>query len=86
MIGTMNETTGHIKHQFIHQYQPKNKLKAIKLIGRTIDACKKLCIERGWEIIDEYVDAGISGHLLEERLGLQNYWLTQNQESLILLW
>lgn len=36
-----------------------------------LKACKKMCIERGWGLVGEYEDAGISGHLLEERLGLQ---------------
>lgn len=38
-----------------------------------IAACKKAIVERGWELAHEpYMDSGISGHLLEERQGLQN--------------
>lgn len=41
-------------------------------IPSQINDCKKIVIERGWELIKEpYIDEGISGHLLEERLGLQ---------------
>lgn len=38
-----------------------------------IEACKKAILEHGWELVHEpYIDSGISGHLLEERKGLQN--------------
>ncbi len=38
-----------------------------------ISVCKKVIIDRGWDLVHEaFVDEGISGHLLEERLGLQN--------------
>lgn len=38
-----------------------------------ISACRKAIIDRGWEPIGEpFIDSGISGHLLEERRGLQN--------------
>jgi len=42
-------------------------------IPEQIEACKKAIIEHGWELVHEpYIDSGISGHLLEERKGLQN--------------
>jgi Site-specific recombinases, DNA invertase Pin homologs len=42
-------------------------------IPEQIEACKKAIIEHGWELVHEpYIDSGISGHLLEERRGLQN--------------
>lgn len=41
-------------------------------IPRQLKDCKKAIIDRGWEFIKEYTDIGISGHLLEERRGLQN--------------
>lgn len=38
-----------------------------------IAVCKKALVDHGWELAHEpYVDSGISGHLLEERKGLQN--------------
>lgn len=38
-----------------------------------VSACKKAIIDRGWELVREpYIDSGISGHLLEERKGLQS--------------
>lgn len=38
-----------------------------------ISVCKKVIIDRGWELVREpYIDSGISGHLLEERRGLQS--------------
>jgi site-specific DNA recombinase len=38
-----------------------------------IEACKKAILDHGWELVHEpYIDSGISGHLLEERKGLQN--------------
>lgn len=44
-------------------------------LDNQLKECKKVCLEKGWKIVDEYVDAGISGHLLEERLGLQKMLL-----------
>lgn len=42
-------------------------------IPSQITDCKKIIIDRGWELIKEpYMDEGISGHLLEERRGLQS--------------
>ena len=41
-------------------------------IPEQIQACKKAVIDHRWELInDPYIDSGISGHLLEERKGLQ---------------
>ncbi|KKQ46254.1 MAG: Site-specific recombinase, DNA invertase Pin [Candidatus Woesebacteria bacterium GW2011_GWA1_37_8] len=42
-------------------------------IPSQITDCKKVIVERGWELAKEpYIDEGISGHLLEERKGLQD--------------
>jgi len=42
-------------------------------IPSQIADCKKAIIDRGWELVkDPYMDEGISGHLLEERRGLQS--------------
>jgi site-specific DNA recombinase len=42
-------------------------------IPAQITDCRKTIIERGWELVKEpYIDEGISGHLLEERKGLQD--------------
>ena len=41
-------------------------------IPSQIQECKQLIIDRVWELVHEpYTDEGISGHLLEERKGLQ---------------
>lgn len=41
-------------------------------IPQQIEACTKAIIEHGWDLVHEpYKDEGISGHLLEERHGLQ---------------
>lgn len=38
-----------------------------------VTICKKAIVEHGWELAHEpYIDSGISGHLLEERKGLQS--------------
>src|SRR5690242_11824622 len=48
--------------------QADNKISIPDQLERT----RKAIIERGWELAHEpYVDSGISGHLLEERHGLQ---------------
>lgn len=42
-------------------------------IPQQIEDCKKVIIDRGWDLVHEpYKDEGISGHLLEERRGLQS--------------
>lgn len=42
-------------------------------IPSQITDCKRVIMERGWELAKEpYLDEGISGHLLEERKGLQD--------------
>lgn len=42
-------------------------------IPEQIASCKKAIVDKGWELIGSpYVDSGISGHLLEERRGLQD--------------
>lgn len=41
-------------------------------IPEQINVCKKTIVENGWELAHApYIDSGISGHLLEERQGLQ---------------
>ncbi|MCL4419745.1 recombinase family protein, partial [Patescibacteria group bacterium] len=69
----MNETTGHIRAVIYTRVSTQEQAKEDKTsLEEQLAACKKTCIERGWEIVNEYEDRGISGHLLEERLGLQN--------------
>ncbi|MCX6706392.1 MAG: recombinase family protein [Candidatus Woesebacteria bacterium] len=42
-------------------------------IPEQIESCKKAIVDRGWELVNQpYIDSGISGHLLEERKGLQD--------------
>jgi site-specific DNA recombinase len=42
-------------------------------IPEQIEACKKTIAVHGWELVHEpFIDSGISGHLLEERKGLQS--------------
>jgi site-specific DNA recombinase len=69
----MNETTGHIRAVIYTRVSTQEQAKEDKTsLEEQLGACKKICIERGWKIVCEYQDAGISGHLLEERPGLQN--------------
>jgi len=68
----MIETTGLIRAAIYTRVSTQEQAKENKTsLEEQLAACKKTCIERGWKIIEEYRDAGISGHLLEERLGLQ---------------
>lgn len=47
-----------------------------------IETCKRIITERGWELAHEpFIDSGISGHLLEERRGLQNLLNEARQHS-----
>lgn len=47
-----------------------------------IKVCKKTIIDHGWELVnDAYIDSGISGHLLEERKGLQDLLQDARQHS-----
>lgn len=65
-------TTGHIRAVIYTRVSTQEQAKADKTsLDEQLNQCKKVCIERGWEVGGEYQDAGISGHLLEERLGLQ---------------
>src|SRR3990170_1139720 len=42
-------------------------------IPEQIESCKKAIVDRGWELVNQpFIDSGISGHLLEERKGLQD--------------
>ena len=53
-----------------------------------IEVCKKMIIDRGWNLVKEpFVDSGISGHLLEERIGLQKLLAEarQNQFDLVVV-
>jgi site-specific DNA recombinase len=53
-----------------------------------IEVCRKTIIDRGWSLVNEpYIDSGISGHLLEERLGLQKLLADarQNQFDLVVV-
>ncbi|HEX6977640.1 MAG TPA: recombinase family protein [Patescibacteria group bacterium] len=69
----MSETTGHIRAVIYTRVSTQEQAKEDKTsLEEQLAACKKMCIERGWEVVSEYQDAGISGHLLVERLGLQN--------------
>lgn len=68
----MLETTGHIRAVIYTRVSTQEQAKQDKTsLEEQSAACKKACLEKGWEIAGEYEDAGISGHLLEERLGLQ---------------
>ncbi|OGM26566.1 hypothetical protein A2627_00905 [Candidatus Woesebacteria bacterium RIFCSPHIGHO2_01_FULL_39_28] len=69
----MDTTTGHIRAAIYTRVSTQEQAKENKTsLPEQLAACKKVCIEKGWEIIEpSYEDAGISGHLLEERLGLQ---------------
>ncbi len=68
----MNETTGHIRAVIYTRVSTQEQAKQDKTsLEEQLSACKRVCVERGWEIIEDYIDAGMSGHLLEERLGLQ---------------
>ena len=69
----MSETTGHIRAVIYTRVSTQEQAKENKTsLEDQLSACKKMCIEKGWEVVGEYQDAGISGHLLAERLGLQN--------------
>jgi site-specific DNA recombinase len=51
-------------------------------IPSQITDCRKIIIERGWELVNEpYLDEGISGHLLEERRGLQKLLVSARQHE-----
>lgn len=64
--------TGHIRAVVYTRVSTQEQAKEGKSsLGEQLKACKKVCFERDWEFVGEYEDAGVSGHLLEERLGLQ---------------
>lgn len=65
-------TTGHIRAAIYTRVSTQEQAKEDKTsLEEQLTACKKVCVEKGWETVGHYEDAGISGHLLEERLGLQ---------------
>src|SRR2546425_1651960 len=37
-----------------------------------LEACHKIVKEKGWKFMEEYKDEAVSGHLTEERNGLQS--------------
>lgn len=42
-------------------------------IPEQLEVCKKAIVQHGWELVKEpYIEGGVSGHLLEERIALQN--------------
>src|SRR6266849_1138610 len=50
------------------QEQAQNKAS----IPDQLEVCRKAIQDKGWTLINEYKDEGISGHLTEERHGLQS--------------
>lgn len=72
----MESTTGYIRAVIYSRVSTKEQAREDKTsLDDQLKACKKICIEKGWNFVGEYQDAGISGHLLEERLGLQKMLL-----------
>lgn len=41
-------------------------------VPQQLKECHKVIVDKGWIFFKEYVDAGISGHLIDERDGLQS--------------
>ena len=69
----MSGITGQIRAVIYTRVSTQEQAKENKTsLEEQLAACKKACIEKGWKIIAEYEDRGVSGHLLEERQGLQN--------------
>lgn len=68
----IQSSTFHIRAVIYTRVSTQEQAKEDKTsLDEQLKQCKKVCIEKGWDVINEYKDAGISGHLLEERLGLQ---------------